>query len=124
MFEIGKSAEERRKLRERKKRGVGKYGRTDLRPSRKGVLGCISGGAGLLLLAGCILYAFLERGKAHGIIGGLAIISLVLSVNGIRLAVGGFGERDCNYRSCKVGLPVSFVAVAVFLAIFIGGLNG
>ena len=59
--------------------------------------------AGLLLLAGCILYAFLERGKAHGIIGGLAIVSLVLSVNGIRLAVSGFGERDCNYLSCKVG---------------------
>ena len=124
MFEIGKSAEERRKLRERKKRGVGNTaGRTCAR-SRKGVLGCISGGGGTLLLAGCILYAFLERGKAHGIIGGLAIISLVLSVNGIRLAVSGFGERDCNYLSCKVGLPVSFVAVAVFLAIFIGGLNG
>ena len=123
MFEIGKSAEERRKLRERKKRGVGKYGRTDLRPSRKGVLGCISGGAGLLLLAGCILYAFLERGKAHGIIGGMAIVSLILSINGIRLAIRGFGERDRNYLTCKIGLPVSSVSLVFFLAIFIGGLS-
>lgn len=123
MFGIGKSAEERRKERERKKRGTGKYGRTYLRPSRKGVLACISAGAGLLLFAGCILYAFMARGRAHGIIGGLAIVALVLSGNGIRLAVSGFGERDCNYLPCKIGLPVSFVTIIVFLAIYIGGLG-
>lgn len=123
MIGFGKNAEERRREQEKKKRGTGKYGWSDLKPSRKGVLACISGGAGLLLLAGCVLYAFIARGEAHGIIGGLAIVSLVLSVNGIRLAVRGFGERDCDYLPCKIGLPVSFVSIVFFLGIFIGGLN-
>ena len=123
MTGIGKNAEERRREQDRKKRGTGRYGWTDLKPSRKGVLACISGGAGFLLLAGCIFYAFIARGEARGIIGGLAIISLVLSVNGIRLAVRGFGERDCDYLPCKIGLPVSFVSIVFFLGIFIGGLN-
>ena len=82
-----------------------------------------AGARGLLLLAGCVLYAFIARGEAHGIIGGLAVVSLVLSVNGIRLAVRGFGERDCDYLPCKIGLPVSFVSIVFFLGIFIGGLN-
>lgn len=123
MFGIGKSVEERRKERERKKRGARKYGQSEMKPARKGILSCISGGAGLLILAGCIAYAFVARGEAHGIIGGLAIISLVLSVNGVRLAVGGFRERDRSYLPCKIGLPASFAAIVFFLAIFIGGLN-
>lgn len=123
MFGIGKSAEERRREQERKKRGTGRYGQTDRKPSRKGILSCLSGGAGLLILMGCILYAFIERGAAHGIIGGLAVVSFVLSVNGIRLAIGGFGERDREVLPCKIGLPVSFITTVLFLAIFIGGLN-
>lgn len=123
MFGIGKSAEERRKEKERKKRGTRKYGQADFKPSRKGVLSCVSGCAGLLLLAGCILYAFMARGEAHGIIGGVAVLSLVLAVNGLRLAAGGFRERDRNYLPCRIGLPVSFLTIVFFLAIFIGGLN-
>ena len=123
MFGNGKSAEERQREKERKKRGRRKYGQADLKQSRKGVLSCINGFGGLLILAGCIFYAFMARGNAHGIVGGLAILALVLAVNGIRLAIGGFYERERNYLTCKVGLPVSFVSVIFFLAIFIGGLS-
>ena len=123
MFGVGKSAEERQREKERKKRGTRKYGQANLKQSRKGVLSCINGFGGLLILAGCIFYAFMERGNAHGIVGGLAILALVLAVNGIRLAIGGFYERERNYLTCKVGLPVSFVSVIFFLAIFIGGLS-
>ncbi len=123
MFGIGKSAEERRREKERKKRGTRKYGQAELKQSRKGTLSCISGAGGLLILAGCIFYAFMARGNAHGIIGGMAIVSLILSINGIRLAIRGFGERDRNYLTCKIGLPVSSVSLVFFLAIFIGGLS-
>lgn len=123
MFGTGKSAEERRKEKERKKRGIRKYGQADLKPSRKGVLACIYGGAGFLLLAGCIAYAFARRGEAHGIVGGLAILALVFAGNGIRLAAAGLRERDRNYLPCRIGLPVSLVTVVLFLAIFIGGLS-
>lgn len=123
MFGVEKSAGERSKEKERKQRGTRKYGQADLKPSRKGTLSCISGGAGLLLLADCILAAFAARGKAPGIVGGLAILSLILSVNGVRLAIAGFRERDRNYLVCKVGLPVSFASIVFFLALFIGGLS-
>lgn len=123
MFGVGKSAEERQREKERKKRGTRKYGQANLKQSRKGVLSCINGFGGLLIIAGCVFYAFMERGNAHGIVGGLAILAVVLAVNGIRLAIGGFYERERNYLTCKIGLPVSFVSVIFFLTIFIGGLS-
>lgn len=123
MFGIGKSAEERQREKERKKRGARKYGQANYKHSRKGVVSCISSIGGLVILAGCIFYAFLARGNANGIIGGLAVLSLVLSINGIRLAIGGFHERERNYLTCKIGLPAGFVSVVFFLAIFIGGLS-
>ena len=123
MFGIGKSAEERQREKERKKRGARKYGQANYKHSRKGVVSCISSIGGLVILAGCIFYAFLARGNANGIIGGLAVLSLVLSINGIRLAIGGFHERERNYLTYKIGLPAGFVSVIFFLAIFIGGLS-
>ena len=59
MFGVGKSAEERQREKERKKRGTRKYGQANLKQSRKGVLSCINGFGGLLILAGCIFYAFM-----------------------------------------------------------------
>ena len=41
-----------------------------------GIVSCINSIGGLLILAGCIFYAFMARGNAHGIIGGLAVLSL------------------------------------------------
>ena len=92
MFGTGKTAEERRKEKERKKRGIRKYGQADLKPSRKGVLACIYGGAGFLLLAGCIAYAFARRGEAHGIVGGLAILALVFAGTGSAWPLPGSGS--------------------------------
>ena len=117
------SAEERRREKERKKRGTRKYGQASFKHSRRGISSCVSGFTGLFILGGCIFYAFAERGNAHGIIGGFAILSAVLSINGIRLAIRGFYERERNYLTCKIGLPVSFLSVVFFLAIFIGGLS-
>lgn len=122
MFGIGKSAEERHRDKERKKRGARKYGQANFKHSRMGIVSCINSIGGLLILAGCIFYAFMARGNAHGIIGGLAVLSLVLSINGIRLAIGGFYERERNYLTCKIGLPVSSLTVIAFFALFIGGL--
>lgn len=123
MFGIGKSAEQRRREKERKQRGTRKYGQAELRHSRKGVLSCVSGVCSLGLLLGCIFYAFLARGEAFGIVGGVAIISMILSVYGIRCAIRGFYERDRSYLTCKIGLPLNAAALILFLAIFIGGLS-
>ena len=123
MFGMEKSAEQRQKEKERKQRGARKYGRAKFKQSRKGTLSCISGAGALLILMGCVLYAFTARGEAAGIVGGIVIISFLLSVWGIRCAIQGFHERERNYLTCKIGLPVNAVALILFLAIFIGGLS-
>lgn len=123
MFGKEKNAEERQKEKERKKRGTRKYGQAKYKYSRMGAISCGCAAAALLLLAGCILYAYLARGAAAGVVGGSAVVSMVLSIMGIRAAVKGFRERERNYLTCKIGLPGSTLVLLLFLAIFIGGLS-
>ncbi len=123
MFGNGKDAEDRQKQKERKKRGTRKYGQAKYKHSHMGIVSCSCAGAALVLLAGCILYAYLERGAAAGIVGGIAIVSLILSILGIRAAAKGFRERERNYLTCKIGLPGSALVLLLFLVIFIGGLS-
>lgn len=123
MFGKEKNAEERQKEKERKKRGTRKYGQAKYKYSRMGAISCGCAAAALLLLAGCILYAYLARGAAAGIVSGIAVVSPVLSIMGIRAAVKGFRERERNYLTCKIGLPGSTLVLILFLAIYIGGLS-
>ena len=123
MFGNGKDAEARQKQKERKKRGTRKYGQAKYKHSHMGIVSCSCAGAALVLLAGCILYAYLARGAAAGIVGGIAIVSLILSILGIRAAAKGFRERERNYLTCKIGLPGSALVLLLFLVIFIGGLR-
>lgn len=123
MFGNGKDAEDRQKQKERKKRGTRKYGQAKYKHSHMGIVSCSCAGAALVLLAGCILYAYLARGAAAGIVGGIAIVSLILSILGIRAAAKGFRERERNYLTCKIGLPGSALVLILFLMIFIGGLS-
>ena len=123
MFGIGKSAEERQKEKERKKRGTRKYGQADLKHSHMGIVSCFCAVGAFLILVGCILYAYITRGQTAGIVGGLAVLSFILAVFGMRAAIKGFRERERNYLTCKIGLPADVVALILFLAIFIGGLG-
>lgn len=123
MFGNGKDAEDRQKQKERKKRGTRKYGQAKYKHSHMGIVSCSCAGAALVLLAGCILYAYLARGAAAGIVGGIAIVSLILSILGMRAAAKGFRERERNYLTCKIGLPGSALVLLLFLVIFIGGLR-
>ena len=123
MFGNGKDAEDRQKQKERKKRGTRKYGQAKYKHSHMGIVSCSCAGAALVLLAGCILYTYLARGAAAGIVGGIAIVSLILSILGIRAAAKGFRERERNYLTCKIGLPGSALVLLLFLVIFIGGLS-
>ena len=123
MFGNGKDAEDRQKQKERKKRGTRKYGQAKYKHSHMGIVSCSCAGAALVLLAGCILYAYLARGAAAGIVGGIAIVSLILSILGMRAAAKGFRERERNYLTCKIGLPGSALVLLLFLVIFIGGLS-
>lgn len=118
-----KSDTRSKKETERKKSKPRKYGKAAYPQARRGVIGCWCTGWALAILVGCIAYAFLTRGKAAGIVGGLAILSLIIDIYGIRSAVGGFDEQDRNYRSCKCGIGIGVVQILLFLGIFVGGLS-
>ena len=118
MFGEKKDAEKKRRDKEKKKRGTKKYGQGHYKHSRMGIAG-----AGFIILAGSIGYAYLTRGTAAGIVGGAAVTAIILLICGIRSAVQGFKEREKNHLTCKIGLPINAVVLLVFLAVFIGGLN-
>ena len=68
-------------------------------------------------------YAFVRRGEAPGIIGGITIISLILAGYGIYSAIIGFRERERSYLTCKIGIVMNAAAIISFFAVFIRGLN-
>ena len=79
----------------------------------------------MLVRSGCHSYSGgqYRLGFRCGIVGGIAVIALVLSVSGIRMAIRGFRERERNYLTCKIGLPANAAALILFFVIFIGGLR-
>ena len=96
-----------KKEKERKSNKSKKYGKAAYLQSRRGVISCWLTGWSLALLLGCVGYAFLTRGKAAGIVGGIAILE----------------EQDRKYLSCKCGIGIGIVQILCFLGIFVGGLS-
>lgn len=115
----GKGAEKSSRKRKEKR----KYGRPGLKQSRLGIFSCWCAAGAFAILLGCIAWAFASGGEAAGIIGGLAVISVILAGFGLRWAIRGFREREKNYLTCKIGLPANAAALIFFFAIFIGGLS-
>ena len=108
---------------ERKRNQSKKYGKAAYLQSRRGVISCWLTGWSLAILLGCVGYAFLTRGKAAGIVGGIAILSLMIDIYGIWDAIEGFEEQDRKYLSCKCGIGIGIVQILCFLGIFVGGLS-
>ena len=100
-----------KKEKERKRNQSKKYGKAAYLQSRRGVISCWLTGWSLAILLGCVGYAFLTRGKAAGIVGG------------IWNAIEGFEEQDRKYLSCKCGIGIGIVQILCFLGIFVGGLS-
>ena len=121
MFGKGKSAEERMREKERKKRGTRKYGQANLKHSHMGIYSCWFAAGSFSLLLVSILIAFFMRGETGGFIGGFGILSIVFAILGIRAAVKGLRERERNYITCKIGMTVSIIVLIGLLVIFIGG---
>ena len=121
MFGKGKSAEERMREKERKKRGTRRYGQANLKHSHMGIYSCWFAVGSFSLRLVSILIAFFMHGETGGFIGGFGIISIVFAILGIRAAVKGLRERERNYITCKIGMTVSIIVLIGLLVIFIGG---
>lgn len=109
--------------RKERKRSTRKYGQTELKHSRQGVLSCWYAGGSLALLLLAVLWAYIRRGESAGFIGGMGAVAVVLGIIGIRSAILGFRERERSYLTCRIG-AVANAAVLLFLfSIFIGGIR-
>lgn len=81
-------------------------------------------GWSLAILLGCVgLCIPDERKGSQGIVGGIAILSLMIDIYGIWNAIEGFEEQDRKYLSCKCGIGIGIVQILCFLGIFVGGLS-
>ena len=113
---------EKNKAKERKKRANRKYGQAKLKHSKKGIQSCVIAGIVLVALAAMIVIAYISAGTAAPYIGGLALVTLILTVAGGGLAVRGLKEREKNYLTCKIGIGCNIFFIIAFIAIFCRGL--
>ena len=107
---------------DRRTRGNRKYGQAKLKHSKRGVLSSgIATMVGVLLLT-MVVIAYTSGGTAGAYIGGLGIVTAILSGIGIYLGFRGLKEREKDYLTCKIGIGCNLVFLVGFIAIFCRGL--
>lgn len=114
--------EERDRSKERKKRGNRKYGQAKLKHAKKGIVSCIIAGMVIVLSIFLLVVAYTSGGTAAGYVGGLGILTMLLSMLGVRAAYRGFKEREKDYLTCKIGITCNTLFLIAFIAIFCWGL--
>lgn len=121
MLENKRDTETARRRRERRKKHLRKYGRTKLKHSHMGMFSCWMAFGAFALLFFSILDAFLTKGTAAGIVGGLGMASAIAAVFGIRSAVKGLKEREKKYMICKIGIAANLMVFVLIFVIYICG---
>ena len=112
---------ERKKNRQQKPKGK-KYGQSFLKHSRKGIQSCLCAVLALGILSWVLVIAFVTRGDVAGVYAGIALVSAVLPVLGIRLGIRGLYERERRYLTCKIGIVFNILPLLMLVIIFYGGL--
>lgn len=115
-----KRAKEREKR--RKKMIRTKYGQTQRRHAKKGIKSCIYAFFAIFFLFLMIASSFVENGQVGMLMGIAGFLIFALSIEGTKMAVQGFKERDKNYITCKVGLGCNAAVLFCVFAIFVRGL--
>ena len=115
-----KRAKEREKR--RKKMIRTKYGQTQRRHAKKGIKSCIYAFFAIFFLFLMIANSFVENGQVGILMGIAGFLILALAVEGTKMAVQGFKERDKNYITCKIGLGCNVAVLLCMFAIFVRGL--
>ena len=115
-----KRAKEREKR--RKKMIRTKYGQTRRRHAKKGIKACIYAFFSLFFLFLLIASSYVENGQVGVLLGIAGFLILALSIEGTKMAIQGFKERDKNYITCKIGLGCNAAVLLCMFAIFVRGL--
>ena len=67
-------------------------------------------------------WAIATRGQAPGVIGGLAFITLIATVLGIRKGWRGLQERTEKARYCRLGIFFNLLLLLLLAAVFFHGI--
>lgn len=73
----------------------------------------------LLLLASVVSFSL--RGNAGVIVGGIALMAMLLSIYGFYLGLKGFSEKDCSSLFCIIGAIANGLIMVGYLAIYLMG---
>lgn len=117
-----KEKERRKREKERRKRRSHKYGQTEMKHSKRGVLSCTLAFISAFLMVLIFSVSYISRGEVDILIGLAGVMALVIAVVGLLRGIKGFKERNKNYISCKVGIACNAILLLVFIATFIRGL--
>lgn len=74
---------------------------------------------GLFLISVIISYAF--RGDAGVFLGGLGLMTILLSIFGFFLGVRGYAEKNCSHLFCMIGTLANGLISIIYLALYAAG---
>lgn len=117
-----KKRERKKREKERKKRRVKKYGQTELKHARRGILSCMFAVIASFLLVLLFSVSYVSRGDINVLFGLAGLLALALAVMGLRRGIEGLKERNKNYISCKWGIVCNGILIFLLAATFIRGL--
>ncbi len=115
-------ARDDRRKRERRRQKRRRYGQTQIKHSKRGIISCILAGVVLVLNTVLLMVAYNSGGKAAAYIGGFGIIAALLTGIGIYMAVRGLKERNKQKLTCKIGVAINAVLLLGLVGIFCRGL--
>lgn len=117
-----KIRERKKREKDRKKRRAQKYGQTELKHSRRGVLSCMYAFLACFLLVMLFSVSYVRRGEVNLLFGVAGLLALALAAVGLRNGIEGRKERNKNYISCRVGIVSNGILIFLFAATFVRGL--
>lgn len=117
-----KDDRERSRERERRARGRRKYGQAKLKHAKKGIISCGIAALTLFSIVSSLIVVYVSGGSAGILIGIVGILTMILSGAGIFYAYRGFGEREKDYLTCKLGIGFNIFFLLGLISIFCRGL--
>lgn len=120
--ERAKERQKKKREKERRNRRTYKYGQTEVKYARRGMLSCVLAFLSAFFMVLIFSVSYISRGEVNILIGFAGLMALFIAVAGLYRGVEGFKERNKNYTPCKIGIACNTILVLTFIATFIRGL--
>ncbi len=99
-----------------------KYGQRPLKHARKGMESCFMAVIVWIVLGSLVGYSFFSKGNVGTTVGVAGLAAVFPAGYGLEQGIKGFGEREKNYITCKIGVVGNGLVLFGLAAMFIRGL--